>query len=98
MFLAMLVLVNARQYNKYMFKLINIYSFITVSGCAGMDPSALLYQGVYTVVKTVLLHIARRMCYDHIDTYLVLLYNGDNCIILLALLTSISVLLSQIVV
>ena len=52
------------QYNKYMFNFINIYSFITVSGCAGMGPSALLYQGAYTVVKTVLLHIAIRMCYD----------------------------------
>jgi hypothetical protein len=34
------------QYNKYIFKFIDIYSFIPVSGCVGMDPSALLYPGI----------------------------------------------------
>jgi hypothetical protein len=31
------------QYNKYMFKFIDIYSFIPVSACVGSAPSALLY-------------------------------------------------------
>jgi hypothetical protein len=37
-----------------MFNFIDIYSFISVSGCVGMDPSALLFPGAYNVVKTAL--------------------------------------------
>ena len=38
-----------------MFNFIYIYSFIPMSGCVGMDPSALLYPGARDAVKTVLL-------------------------------------------
>jgi len=41
-------------YNKYMLNFIDNYSFIPVSGCVGMDPSALLCPGAYNVVKTAL--------------------------------------------
>ena len=37
-----------------MLNFINIYSFIPVSGCVGMGPSALLCPGVYNAVKTAL--------------------------------------------
>ena len=40
------------QYNKYMFNFIDIYSFIPVSGCVDMGPSALLFPGGYNAVKT----------------------------------------------
>jgi hypothetical protein len=35
-----------------MFNFIDIYSFIPVSGCVGIGPSALLYPGAYNAVKT----------------------------------------------
>jgi len=35
-----------------MFNFIDIYSFIPVSGCVGIGPSALLGPGVYNAVKT----------------------------------------------
>jgi len=38
-----------------MFNSIYIYSFIPMSGCVGMGPSALLCPGTRDVVKTVLL-------------------------------------------
>ena len=38
-----------------MFKLKYIYSFIPMSGCVGMGPSALLFPGASDVVKTALL-------------------------------------------
>jgi hypothetical protein len=38
-----------------MFNFIDIYSFIPVSGCVGMDPSALLCAGAFDAVKTALL-------------------------------------------
>ena len=37
-----------------MFNFIDIYSFIPVSGCVGIGPSALLYLGAYYAVKTTL--------------------------------------------
>ena len=36
----------------YMFNFIDIYSFIPVSGCVGIGPSALLCPGAYNVIKT----------------------------------------------
>ena len=38
-----------------MFNYIYIYSFIPMSGCVGMDPSALLCPGARDAVKTTLL-------------------------------------------
>jgi hypothetical protein len=35
-----------------MFNFIDIYSFIPVSGCVDMGPSALLFPGVYNAIKT----------------------------------------------
>jgi hypothetical protein len=46
------------QYNKFMFNLAEIYSFIHVSGCVGMNSSALLYPGAYDAIKTAL-HVRR---------------------------------------
>ena len=43
------------HYNKYMFNFIHIYSFIPVSGFAGIDPSVLLCPGAFDAVKMVLL-------------------------------------------
>ena len=37
-----------------MFNFINIYSFIPVSGCVDMGPSAMLCQGAYNAVKIAL--------------------------------------------
>jgi len=37
-----------------MFKFIDFYSFIPVSGCVGMDHSALPYTGANNAVKTAL--------------------------------------------
>jgi len=37
-----------------MFKYIEIYSFIPVSGCVGMRPSALLCPGAYNAGNTTL--------------------------------------------
>jgi hypothetical protein len=37
-----------------MFKFIDFYSFIPVSGCVGMDHSALPYTGANNVVNTAL--------------------------------------------
>jgi hypothetical protein len=45
------------QYNKYMFKFID--SFIPVSGCVGMDHSALPYTRANNVVKTALVWCMR---------------------------------------
>ena len=43
------------QYNKCLFNFINIYSFISVSGCVGRAPlSALLCPGAYNAVKMAL--------------------------------------------
>ena len=42
------------QYNQYMFDFINIYSFISVSGCVGMASSALFYMGANNAVKMAL--------------------------------------------
>jgi hypothetical protein len=42
------------QYNQYMFNFIDIYSFISVSGCVGRGPSALLCPWAYNFVKTAL--------------------------------------------
>jgi hypothetical protein len=39
------------QYNKYIFNFIDIYSFIPVSGCVGMDLSALLYPGTIMLLR-----------------------------------------------
>ena len=38
-----------------MFKFIDFYSFIPVSGCVGMDHSALPCPGAFNVVKTALM-------------------------------------------
>jgi hypothetical protein len=38
-----------------MFNFIDIYNFISVSICVGMDPSALLFLGVYNAVLTTLI-------------------------------------------
>jgi hypothetical protein len=38
-----------------MFNFIDIYSFIFVSVCVGMDPSALLFSEVYNAVYTALI-------------------------------------------
>jgi hypothetical protein len=38
-----------------MFNCIYIYSFIPMSGCVGMGPSALLFPGARDAVKTALL-------------------------------------------
>jgi hypothetical protein len=35
------------KYDKYMFNLIDNYSFISVNGCVGSGPSALLFPGAY---------------------------------------------------
>ena len=43
------------QYNRYMFIFIDIYSFIPVSGCVGMVPSALLCPGAHNAAKTALI-------------------------------------------
>ena len=37
-----------------MFNFIDVYSFVYVSGCVSMGPSALLCPGSYNAVKTVL--------------------------------------------
>ena len=37
-----------------MFNVIDIYSFIHVSGCVGVGPSELLFPGAINVVKTAL--------------------------------------------
>jgi hypothetical protein len=42
------------QYNKYMYNFIDIYSFIPVSSCVGVGPSALLCTEAYYAVKTAL--------------------------------------------
>ena len=39
-----------------MFNFIYIYSFIPMSGCVGMGPSALLFPGARDAVKTALLY------------------------------------------
>ena len=38
-----------------MFNFIDIYSFISVSFCVGMDLSALLFPGVYNAIQTALI-------------------------------------------
>jgi hypothetical protein len=40
---------------QYMYNFIYIYSFIPMSGCVGMGPSAMLFLGVRDAVKTALL-------------------------------------------
>ena len=40
-----------------MFNFIDICSFIPVSGCVDMGPSALLFPGGYNVVKTAFLFV-----------------------------------------
>ena len=42
------------KYNKYVFNIIDIYSFISVCGCVGRGPSALLCPGAYNAVKMTL--------------------------------------------
>ena len=50
------------QYNQYMFDFINIYSFISVSGCVGMAPSALFCTGSNNAVKTALKTVSDITC------------------------------------
>ena len=40
--------------------LIDIYSFMPVSGCVGIGPSMLLYPGAYNAVKTDLIYASAR--------------------------------------
>jgi hypothetical protein len=42
------------QYNKCMFNIIDIYSFISMSGCVGRGPGVLFCPGSYNAVKTAL--------------------------------------------
>ena len=42
-----------------MFNFIDIYSFIPVSGCVGMGPSALFCPGVYITVTMALLECGK---------------------------------------
>ena len=48
-----------------MFNFIDIYSFIHVSGCVGISPSALLCLGAYNAVKTALTYI--NSCLHHFE-------------------------------
>jgi hypothetical protein len=48
-----------------MLNFINNYSFLPVSGCVGMDTSALLCPVAYNASKTALLKIPSNMCIQH---------------------------------
>ena len=52
------------QYNKYMFNLIDIYSFIHVNGCVGMGPSALLRPKAYNTVKTYQCKVSKNIIFN----------------------------------
>jgi len=53
-----------------MFNFIYIYSFILVSGCVGMSPSALHCPGAYNAVKTALGYVYRLFLYLYEEPFI----------------------------